>query len=254
MPAVSVLMPVYNSEAHIARAIDSIREQTWRDWEMIIVDDGCTDGTASVLEAAAAVDHRIQVIRNDENRGLAASLNLAFERASGEFIARMDGDDVSLEKRLETQVRFLREHPQIDVLGTAAWDLDSDGRRIGISSRRQTHDEIVSYMYRETPFIHPSVMLRRRFLETLGGYDESFRRAQDTDLWLRGYRRFRFHNLTEPLLEYRRPSGWPWLTCVNGVRAILSAGIRDRAPLRGAFFASRLLLACAVSSLRLLRR
>ena len=93
-------------------------------------------------------------------------------------------------------------------------------------------------------------MLRRHFLEKLHGYDESFPRAQDTDLWLRGYRFFRYHNLLEPLLEYRRPTTrMTWLTSISGARAMLSAGVRDRKPIHGALFASRLLVAYALSSL-----
>jgi glycosyltransferase involved in cell wall biosynthesis len=248
VPAISVLMPVFNGQSHVGRAIDSIRGQTWSDWELIVVDDASTDRTAEIVEAAAAADGRIQLVRNEQNRGLAVSLNAAFARSSGELIARMDADDRALETRFDRQVGFLKEHPSIDVLGTAAWNISADGTRLGLYECRATHEEMAAHIYKENPFIHPSVMLHRRFLDALGGYDESFRRAQDYDLWLRGYRTFRYHNLSEPLLEYRMPAAMTWRGSISGARAIVSAGIRDGAPFRGAYYAARVLVRLAVSS------
>lgn len=208
---VTVVMAVYNGVATVASAIDSIRHQTYTDWDFLIVDDGSTDGTSEVLERMASLDPRIAVIRNHANRGLAASLNIGWRQAEGEFIARMDADDVSLPQRFEKQVAFLASHPEVDVLGTAKEAVDAAGTFLAYGYRPEWHEEIASRMYRITPLIHPSVMMRRRFLEALGGYDESERvcRAEDSDLWLRGYRRFRYHNLQEPLIQYRvhrRPS------------------------------------------------
>jgi glycosyltransferase involved in cell wall biosynthesis len=249
VPAISVLMPVYNSEESLHKAIESIRNQTFTDWELVIVDDASTDATASIAEEKASADARIRVIRNRENKGLPACLNLAFTKSSGMLIARMDADDCSLETRFAVQYDFLCQRPSIDVLGTAAWIVDFNDARTGISRRRETHDEIVAAIYRENPFIHPSVMMRRRFLETLGGYNESFRRGQDHDLWLRGYRNFRYHNLQAPLLEYRQPVRMTWAGCASAVRAVSAAGIRDRAPLRAIFYAVRVVVAFMVSDL-----
>jgi glycosyltransferase involved in cell wall biosynthesis len=214
---------------------------------MIVVDDGSSDRTATLVEEAVAVDRRIQLLRNSSNRGIAASLNTAFARSSGELIARMDGDDRALATRLAMQVAFLREQPSIDVLGTAAWRIDAAGERAGLYKCRTTHEEIAAHIYKENPFIHPSVMMRRHFFESLGGYDETFRRAQDYDLWLRGYRTFRYHNLSEALLEYRMPQSMTWLSSTSGARAILSASLRDRSPLRGAYYASRVMIRLGMS-------
>jgi glycosyltransferase involved in cell wall biosynthesis len=202
---VSVVMAVYNGASTVSLAIDSIRRQTYTDWDLLIVDDGSTDGTSVTLDCIAPRDPRIAIIRNHSNLGLAASLNIGWRQAGGEFIARMDADDVSFPRRFEKQIAFLASHPEVDVLGTAKEAVDTAGRFLGYGYRPEQHEDIVHQMYRITPFIHPSVMMRRQFLEALGGYDESerVRRAEDGDLWLRGYRRFRYHNLQEPLIQYR---------------------------------------------------
>ena len=141
-------MSVFNGETCVARAIESLQAQTYRDWELIAVDDGSNDATRSVLETLAARDPRIRVLGSRENVGLAASLNTAFRRSTGQFIARMDADDRALERRFETQLRFLTDHPAVDVLGTAAFETDAEGHRLGITTRRETHEEIVPYMYK----------------------------------------------------------------------------------------------------------
>jgi glycosyltransferase involved in cell wall biosynthesis len=247
MPYLSVLLSVRNEERRVRAAVDSIRLQSWTDWELIIVNDASADHTGSILRELAALDERIRLVQNVENRGLAASLNAAFGMASGELIARMDGDDKSLSERFTKQIAFLQANPDIHVVGTAAYTIDGLGMRTGVANRRITHDELVAHIYRESPFIHPSVMLRRQVLSGLGGYDEGFRRSQDYDLWLRGCRRFRYHNLEEPLLEYTPPRQATWASSSAGARAVWRAGLRDRVPLRGAFFALRLLTACALA-------
>ena len=250
MPLISILMSVYNGQECLERAVRSILAQTLDDFELIIVDDGSTDGTGEVLSRLASADARVRPVELRRNRGLAAALNEAFRHSSGQLIARMDADDFSLSDRLERQAKYLAEHHDIDVLGTASFVVDRDGRRTGIFNRPELHQELVARIYKENPFIHPSVMLRRHVFEALSGYDESYRRAQDYDLWLRAYRRFRFHNLADALVEYRRPEAMTWLSSVSGARAILSAGFRDTAPVRGVFFAARLLVAFAVFRFR----
>ncbi len=200
---VTVLMAVYNARGSVSAAIESIRAQTFTDWDCLIVDDGSTDGTWEILQQAASADRRISLLRNRSNRGLAASLNAGWRQARGEVIARLDADDISFPERLAKQVAFLERHPEVDVLGTAMEMVDATGRFLEYGRRPERHDEIVAQMYRINPFVHPSVMMRKRFLEALGGYDERLRRAQDADLWLRGYRRFRYHNLPDPLVRYR---------------------------------------------------
>lgn len=240
----SVLLAVRNGERTVAAAIESIRAQTWTDWELIVVNDASTDGTAAVL--ARFTDPRIHVLRNDVNRGLAASLNLAFRASHGALIARMDADDVALPERFERQFAFLAGHPDVDVLGTAAFLVDGHGRDLGTSTRSETHDAIAASILKLNPFIHPSVMMRRHVLEQLGGYDESLLRVQDYDLWLRGLaKRFRYHNLQEPLLRYRAPDRSTWISSSYAARVIWK-----NAGWRGTWYAARMLAAWAISKLR----
>jgi glycosyltransferase involved in cell wall biosynthesis len=240
---VSVVMSAWNAQAVIGRAVESIVGQTYRDWEMVIVDDGSTDGTGRLLEQAVAAEPRIRVFRNDRNRGLAASLNRGWGESSGELIARMDADDVSLPDRLARQVAYLDEHPDVAILGTAVELVDVDGRSIGIAHRPEWHDELERRMFKETPFFHPTVLLRREVYETLGGYDERLRRAQDVDLWLRAYRRFEFHNLPDVLLRYTVPSRLPLPSCFWGTYVLARAAYRERALLRRGWYAPRFLAA-----------
>jgi glycosyltransferase involved in cell wall biosynthesis len=200
---VTVLMAVYNGAAGVHAAVASILAQTYQDWDLIVVDDGSTDGTLAILEALASGDPRIRVLRNTVNRGLAASLNLAWSHASGAVLARMDADDLSHPDRLRRQVEFMATHPEVAVLGTGIELMDSEGRLLGYARRPERHEELEKRMYKENPFAHPSVIMRRSFLEAQGGYDGRLRWAEDSDLWLRGYRRFRYHNLQAPLLRYR---------------------------------------------------
>src|SRR5436305_434641 len=200
---VTVILAVRDGQATLDAAIASIVAQTYCDWDMLVVDDASTDGSAAIAAAWAGRDPRIALLRNERNLGLAASLNLAWRGARGELIARMDADDVSRPERFERQVAFLAEHPQIDVVGTGADIVDECDRPRGVSLRAAEHEQIVARMYKEVPFIHPSVMMRRGFLEALDGYDPRLRRGQDYDLWSRGARRFRYANLQIPLMTYR---------------------------------------------------
>ena len=202
---VTVLMAAYNDGASVEAAVESVRAQTYPDWDLLIVDDGSTDRTPAILQRLAQQDERITVLRNPTNRGLAASLNIGWRRARGELIARMDADDLCLPERLQRQVQFMTAHPEVAVLGAGVEYMDQNGRTLGRGVRPQQHEELVQKILREAPFYHPSVMVRRAFYEALGGYDERLRRGQDYDLWLRGRHRFRFHNLTEPLIRYRLP-------------------------------------------------
>jgi glycosyltransferase involved in cell wall biosynthesis len=201
---ITVIMGVYNGEATVARAVRSIQDQTYPDWDMIIVDDGSTDRSGAILEELASQDRRLSILTQPSNRGLAASLNLGLRQARGPWIARMDDDDISLPQRFEQQVNFLSAHPAVDVLGTGAYVLDEGGHGSPKLYRdlRESHSEIVSHLVWESPFIHPTIMARKEFFTSLGGYDEGLRRAQDRDLFYRGYKYFTYHNLKTPLIYY----------------------------------------------------
>jgi glycosyltransferase involved in cell wall biosynthesis len=253
---ITVVMSVYNGEATIVSAIDSICRQTYSDWDLVIIDDGSTDGTADLLEAVVSCDPRIRLIRNSKNLGLAAALNIGWRQAKGELIARMDADDISLPNRFEKQVAFLANHPEVDVLGTAQESVDANGEVLGYGYRPELHEELASKMYRINPMIHPSVVMRRSFLEALEGYDESkwLLRAEDADLWLRGYKKFRFHNLQEPLLQYRI-SHKPSTQTIAGIAyAQLRAAYREGLLLSKGWYALRAIVAGVLIRMNIYQR
>ncbi len=241
-------MGVYNGERHLDAAIASIVGQTYRSWELILVDDASTDSSLAVAMSWREHDARVRIIEHRTNRGLAVTLNDAFAVARGEFIARMDADDVSLPRRLDRQVEFLDAHPDVAVVGTGAEFVDADGRGLGPGHLYEQHDDIAANIYRTTPLIHPSVMMRRSFLEWLGGYDVRLRRAQDADLWLRGYRRFRYHNLPEPLVRcrIRAKGGVDARSILTGTFVLARSAYRERCLIAKGPYACRFLISTAL--------
>jgi glycosyltransferase involved in cell wall biosynthesis len=214
---VSIVMGVFNEEKLIARALKSIINQTYIDWELIVVDDGSTDSSREIIKSYASQDNRIILVENKTNLGLAASLNSGISIARGKYIARMDADDESLPHRLERQTAFLDLNPNVDVLGTAAVYIDSRGHTIKKVFLAEWHEDILARMLRTCPVIHPSVMMRREFIEMMGGYDNSTRRAEDHDLWLRARGMAKFHNLPEIHLRYLVSSKLMFVTIFDRV-------------------------------------
>ena len=202
MPLVSIIMGVYNAEDTIDRCIESIRNQTYTNWEFIICDDCSTDNTLERLLKLSKEEDRIHILRNRSNQRLAASLNHCLSKASGKYVARMDADDYSLKDRILKQVQFMESHNAIDVVGTAAYIFDGkDKTDIRLCPEYpETKDLVMS-----TPYIHPSIMMRKNVYDELHGYTVSRRtvRGQDLDLWYRFYEKgFRGYNMQEPLLVY----------------------------------------------------
>ena len=201
-------MSVYNGERYLAEAIDSILAQTFRDFEFIIVDDGSTDRSPKVINYYAQRDPRVRSLRLAVNHGLASALNQGIEAARGEFIARMDSDDVSLPQRLQTQLDYLRAHADIGVLGGTVHVVDKDLQpRYSVEYAPQHALIAFNILTDLKTFCHPTVMLRRELLVTAGAYDDDYHYSQDLKLWTRLASRTRFANLPEPLLLYRRHEG-----------------------------------------------
>jgi glycosyltransferase involved in cell wall biosynthesis len=206
-PRVSVVMPAYNAARFLRKALDSILVQTFKDFELIVVDDGSTDASAEIL--AACTDARVQVIRKTRNEGLVAALNLGIAQARGEYLARMDADDIALPNRLASQVEWLDKHPEIEVLGTAAIRIDPDGcpieRMVSVSSPNDVANRL---RYGIVSLVHSSVLARTAFLRRLRGYRAEFPYAEDVDLWLRAIQYGQISILREPLMLYRaNPAG-----------------------------------------------
>lgn len=183
MPRVSVLMSVYNGERFLREAIDSILAQTFGDFECILIDDGSTDGTAEMLDTYT--DPRLVRLKNETNIGLTRSLNRGLEAAQGDYIARMDGDDVSESGRFAGQVAYLDAYPDVVALGTWFRCYDEQGIQVGESEIPSDPALIAWLMGWQCAIGHATVMMRRESVLALGGYDVERRYAQDYDLWTR---------------------------------------------------------------------
>ncbi len=195
---ISVLMSVYNNEDTVERAVRSILEQTHKDFEFIIIDDGSFDGSSEVLETLADQDDRI-ILVHQENIGLTPSLNKAAFMAKGEFLARLDGDDFALPRRLEKQIFMFERDPELVLLGSNSVDIYEDGRRENWGY--YSDDDIVERVKLCTPFPHSSVMMRASNFETVGGYNEAMQTSQDMELWMRMAKMGKISMIEEPLIE-----------------------------------------------------
>lgn len=214
-PAISVLMPTYNGERFLRPAIESILNQTFPNFELIVIDDGSTDNTPHILSEFN--DTRLTVLTNPKNSGIAAATNRALAAARAEYIALQDHDDISLPHRLQTQLDFLNTHPEIALVGSAATLIDENGTAfskkfaLGIWANRhnlQSQDDLNlkwDALF-GCPFYHVSVMVRCGVILGLGGYSEDpeFQYAQDFELLSRITMRHRVANLDAPLVLWRR--------------------------------------------------
>ena len=200
---ISVVLAVYNGERHVAMAVRSLLAQTFRDFELIVVDDGSTDGTPDVLSTLAQSDARVVVVRQ-ANRGLTGSLNTGIALAKGVYIARQDADDISRPERFERQVAYLDAHPSVAALGTGADVIASTGEVVGALTVAIGADEVKRGLMtlRRTP-VHGSIMMRKSAFDAAGGYREAFRAGQDYDLWLRLSSRFDIDNLADVVYQWR---------------------------------------------------
>lgn len=199
-PRVTVLMPVFNGEDFLRAAIESILNQTFSDFELLIIDDGSTDASQSV--AASYGDPRIRLEANDKNLGLIATLNRGLKLAQGEFIARMDADDISHPIRFERQIAYLDAHPEIGGCGTWFEKVTPEGTTI--MRMPQSPSLIRLFLLFDNPFLHSSMMLRRGLLEAHGlRFDADYPHSEDYDLWVRCSTLTDMANLPEVLVRYR---------------------------------------------------
>ena len=209
VPHISVLMANYNGERFLASAIVSLLEQSYRDFEIVVVDDGSTDSSPAILRAFVSQDPRVKGFFLPRNRGFASALNYGLLQVRGEYIARMDSDDLCHPDRLAKQVAYLKKHPEIFMLGCRSNDIDEQGAKLLSQDfpfyRGRVFLErcIKKGFY---PLLHPSLMVRRFCLEELNGYREIFPVGEDLDLYARMQDRYGavFENLPEQLYSYRR--------------------------------------------------
>jgi len=193
-------MPTHNCARFLSEAIESILGQSFRDLELVIVDDGSTDGSTELLGRYRAEDDRTRVLRNDRNRGIVYSLNRGLSECRGEYIARMDADDIAVPTRLALQVARLDEETDIAALGGALSYIDVTGRPVG----RERRCAIGRSLLAGTPLLHPTVVLRRDVLVEHGlSYRDEYLWAEDYYLWLEISRVGRLSALDDVLLKYR---------------------------------------------------
>jgi GT2 family glycosyltransferase len=200
-PRVSMVMAVLNGERFVAQAVTSVLAQDYRDFELIIIDDGSTDATRDIVSSFH--DPRIVLLANPANLGLAASLNRGIDAARGELVARQDADDLSAQSRLARQVEFMDAHPDVALLGTAHRKIDEAGRVVGESAVHTDHAMIAWSLHFFCPFVHSSVMFRRHVVDEVGAYDPTFSYSMDFEYWLRIATRYRVASLPEQLVQLR---------------------------------------------------
>ncbi len=205
-PPLSVIMSVHNCARYLDAAINSIRTQTFADFEFLIVDDGSTDGSSAILDAHAQADPRIRIIRQ-ANAGLINSLNRLLSEARAPLVARMDGDDIALPERFQCQLDWMRDNPGHGAVGSWAVYIDAQGKRgKATPDAGVTHDRLIANMAWNAGLLHPTVIMERAIVLDVGGYRGAFRHCEDYDLWLRLSRETQLANVPLCLLEYRRHS------------------------------------------------
>ena len=225
-PDVSVVMPVRNGARWLRESVASVRSQRLSGLELLVIDDGSTDETPRILAEFAARDDRIRIIRQ-EPLGLVAALNRGLADARAPLLARLDSDDRARPERLERQARYLRDHPEVGLLGSWAEAIDAAGNEMGRKTPETKSDVLKHFLMRGNPFVHSSVMLRTQLARDLRGFRQAFRAAEDYDLWLRMAEVAEVANLPEILVDYRVHDAG--VTNVQALRQAFSARLARRA-------------------------
>lgn len=200
---VSVIIPAYNSEKYLTPALDSIRNQTYQRLEIIVIYDKSTDATEQILDAAAAEDSRIVIIKNDKKAGIAYALNLGLAAANGEYIARMDSDDISMPDRISKQVAFLESHPDIIMCGGAIQKIVNDKLEKKPFIYPTDSANIRAGMIFKNEFAHPTVMFNAKLLKASGMTYDVTCPGEDYNLWIRLSKDYKMANLPDVVLNFR---------------------------------------------------
>jgi glycosyltransferase involved in cell wall biosynthesis len=217
-PTITVLMPVFNAENYLTESIQSVLNQTYADFELLIVNDASTDNSRKVIKSFD--DSRIRLVDNPTNLGVTKTLNRGLSIARGEYIARQDADDRSYPNRLSQQLRFLKDNPEVVLLGSSARAIDAAGKPMKMTLRSPVGLPAIRWtLMFNTAFIHTSVMFNKRIIwEEMGGYNELFPRSQDFELWSRVARRFVVGNLPQVLVDRRHEYG----SVVSGLPRVIT--------------------------------
>lgn len=199
---ITVGIPFYNNEKTLELAIKSVIAQTFKDWELFLIDDGSTDNSVRIAQMSANSDNRIILISDGTNRGLIYRLNQIIDIANGDFIARMDADDVMLPERLDKQWTIFMNNPKIDIVATAAYTIDENDNPIGVRDTAAIDLKNKKEILKKSLLIHPSILVKKKWYKS-NKYDHKFIRAEDFELWCRTLAHTNFYRISEPLLLYR---------------------------------------------------
>ena len=212
MPKVSVIMPAYNAEKFLRQAMDSVLSQTYSNLELIVINDCSVDSTESII--LSYEDKRVVYLKNEKNLGVAATLNKGLETAKGQYIARMDADDICVPERLSIQLEYMDQNPDVIVCGSNFIPFDEKGDMV-VCCYPETDEAIRTAMLFGCPFAHPSVMIRAGALKKLGlKYEVAFEKVEDYRFWTQLQKHGKLYNIQQPLLRYRRHSGQ--ITAISG--------------------------------------
>lgn len=205
-PHISIIVPSFNElPAIMQESLSSIANQTFTNFECIVIDESTDVALATACRNKCAEDSRFIYVRPEKRLGLPGSLNLGLQLARAQWVARFDIDDICMPERLASQMAFLDRNPSVDVLGGAMEVMDESGEPIAYRRYPRTHDEIEKRIHFATPLGHPAVIFRRHTVMDAGGYNASLRFAEDLDLWLRLLNRgATFANLEDCLIRYRQ--------------------------------------------------
>lgn len=196
MDLVSICIPVYNAEKYLALAIQSVLDQTYGNFELILINDGSTDNSLNIINHFAQIDGRIKVLNDGENKGLIYRLNQSIMLSKGEYYARMDADDVMFPNRIELQIKVMKEDTSIDLVHGAAVSINNKSEILGFRSVNEASGIGV---------IHPTVLAKKKFyLENK--YEAGYPQMEDLELWYRTHKRYKFKGLNIPLIFYREDS------------------------------------------------
>ncbi|MER5173778.1 glycosyltransferase [Thioclava kandeliae] len=202
-PKLTVVMPVFNAGSFLAAALEGVLAQSFKNFELLVHDDGSEDGSLEVLRDYATRDSRI-IVSSGNNQGVSAVSNRLVSKARGELIARMDADDICLPERFSRQVSYFESHPDVVVLGGACLLMDEFGRKISTTAPPRDHETIDEMHLRGLCAVdQPTVMFRKNAFLNVGGYDETYPTSEDLELWLRMAEIGRIENLSDVLLKYR---------------------------------------------------
>jgi glycosyltransferase involved in cell wall biosynthesis len=204
-PKVSVVMPNYNAGEFLFESIESILSQTFSDFEFIIIDDGSTDNSWEIIQEFATKDSRIVPLRNEKNLRICETLNRGIKIARGEYIARMDSDDIAMPEWISRVLEFLekKENKDVGVCGTNFFIVNKDGEKIGKKTFPKTDAQCKNAFWFRNPFGHNTVLIRKKCFDEFGYYNGDFIYAEDLELWMRFGQKYKLRNIQEMLVKYR---------------------------------------------------